>query len=61
MVLDTFKLDNKRAIVTGASRGLGRSIAIGLAQAGCDVALVATSDMTEVAKEIDDWPKGRGV
>ena len=53
MILDTFKLDNKRAIVTGASRGLGRSIAIGLAQAGCDVALVATSDMTEVAKEIE--------
>ncbi len=52
MILDTFKLDNKRAIVTGASRGLGRSIAIGLAQAGCDVALVATSDMTEVAKQI---------
>ncbi len=53
MILDTFKLDNKRAIVTGASRGLGRSIAIGLAQAGCDVALVATSDMTEVAKEVE--------
>ena len=53
MILDTFKLDNKRAIVTGASRGLGRSIAIGLAQAGCDVALVATSDMSDVQKEIE--------
>ena len=38
-ILDRFRLDGKVAIVTGASAGLGVSIARGLAQAGADVAL----------------------
>lgn len=37
-VLDSFKLNNKVALVTGASTGLGRAIAIGLAEAGANVA-----------------------
>ena len=37
-VLDRFRLDGKVAIVTGASRGLGRAIADALASAGADVA-----------------------
>ncbi len=41
MILDKFQLTGKVAIVTGASRGLGQGIAIGLAEAGADVALVA--------------------
>ena len=40
-VLDRFRLDGKVAIVTGASRGLGRAIADALASAGADVALSA--------------------
>lgn len=35
-----FDLTGKTAIVTGAGRGLGEAIAIGLAEAGADVALV---------------------
>jgi 2-dehydro-3-deoxy-D-gluconate 5-dehydrogenase len=38
MILDTFKLDGKVALVTGASRGLGAAIAIALAEAGAAVA-----------------------
>jgi 2-deoxy-D-gluconate 3-dehydrogenase len=38
MILDAFKLDGKVALVTGSSAGLGAAIALGLAQAGADVA-----------------------
>ena len=38
-VLDSFKLDGKVAMVTGGGRGLGRTMAVALAQAGADVAL----------------------
>jgi NAD(P)-dependent dehydrogenase (short-subunit alcohol dehydrogenase family) len=40
-VLDSFRLDGKVAIVTGASSGLGVAFAKGLAQAGADVAICA--------------------
>ena len=43
MILDKFKLDGKVALVTGASSGLGQAIAIGLAEAGADVACHARS------------------
>jgi NAD(P)-dependent dehydrogenase (short-subunit alcohol dehydrogenase family) len=37
----SFRLDGKRALVTGASRGLGRAIAIAFAEAGAEVVLAA--------------------
>jgi 2-dehydro-3-deoxy-D-gluconate 5-dehydrogenase len=37
MILDKFKLDNKVALVTGASQGLGQGMAVALAEAGADV------------------------
>ncbi len=48
-ILDQFKLDGKVAIVTGASRGLGKAMAIGLAEAGADVALVASTSTQSAA------------
>lgn len=36
-ILDKFKLNGKVALVTGASTGLGRAMAVGLAEAGADV------------------------
>jgi len=42
-VLDCFSLKGKIAFVTGASRGIGRSIAEGLAEAGADIIGVSSS------------------
>lgn len=53
MILDRFKLDGRIAIVTGASRGLGQAIAVGLAEAGADVALVHRSGGSETAERIE--------
>lgn len=50
----SFRLEGKVAVVTGGSRGIGRAIAIGLAEAGADV-VVASRDQercVEVAAEI---------
>ncbi len=44
MILDSFRLDGKVAIVTGVSRGLGQAMAIALAQAGADIVGVGISD-----------------
>jgi 2-dehydro-3-deoxy-D-gluconate 5-dehydrogenase len=52
MILDKFKLDGKAAIVTGGAKGLGRGMAIGLAEAGADIALVDILDMTEAKQTI---------
>ncbi len=38
MILDSFKLDGKVALVTGAGQGLGQAMALGLAEAGADIA-----------------------
>lgn len=47
-------LENKVVLVTGASRGIGRSIAIGLAQSGADVIIASRkiADLEKVAEEI---------
>jgi len=38
-VIEKFRLDGKAAFVTGGARGLGKSMATALAEAGADVAL----------------------
>ncbi len=43
MVLDLFRLDGQVALVTGGDKGLGQAMAIALAQAGADVAIVSRS------------------
>ena len=52
MILDKFQLHGKRAIVTGSGRGLGQGAAIGLAEAGADVALVDVIPTDESAQRI---------
>lgn len=49
-----FDLHGRRALVSGASRGMGRAIALGLAEAGAEVAVAARSQeaLEKVAAEI---------
>ena len=54
-MLESLRLDGKVAIVTGASRGLGRAIALALAEAGADVAIAARSKtgLEETASQVE--------
>lgn len=42
-VLDSFRLDGKTALVTGGARGLGKTMAVALGEAGADIALAGRS------------------
>src|SRR6266571_4139203 len=53
---DNFTLTGRRAVVTGAGRGIGRSIALALASAGANVAVTArnTGELEQLVAEIQE-------
>ncbi|MDG1846272.1 MAG: glucose 1-dehydrogenase [Acidimicrobiales bacterium] len=55
-MMELFQLNNHVAIVTGASRGIGKAIAVGFARAGADVVIGARDeeDLVTVSNEIND-------
>jgi 2-deoxy-D-gluconate 3-dehydrogenase len=52
MILDLFRLDGRVALVTGAARGLGQAMALGLAEAGADIAGLDRCESTEAAEAV---------
>ncbi|MCB2378333.1 3-ketoacyl-ACP reductase [Hymenobacter sp. BT635] len=57
------EIAGKTALVTGAGKGIGRAVALALAQEGVNVALLARTDsqLQEVAREIEALGKGKAV
>ena len=56
-----FRLDGKLALVTGAGRGIGRAMAVALADAGAELLLNSRTpgELEEVAAEITEAAAGR--
>jgi 7-alpha-hydroxysteroid dehydrogenase len=55
---DPFRLDGKRAVVTGAGKGIGRGISLQLARAGADLVISSRTqeDLDSLAIEIEALP-----
>jgi NAD(P)-dependent dehydrogenase (short-subunit alcohol dehydrogenase family) len=55
-ILDSFRLDGRVAVISGASSGLGVDFAVALAQAGADVALAArrTDGLARTADQVSE-------
>src|SRR5262245_51468476 len=59
MSLDAFKLTGKVALVTGGSKGLGKAMARGLAEAGADI-IISSRHEDELTSALDEILKGTG-
>ncbi|MGB3129617.1 MAG: SDR family oxidoreductase [Dehalococcoidia bacterium] len=56
MTIPNLSLEGKVAVITGGSRGIGRSIALGFAEAGADVVVASRTiaDLEKVAQQIEE-------
>lgn len=52
-VLDSFRLDNRVALVTGCGRGIGQAMAVALAEAGADIAGLYATRYEETQQQVE--------
>lgn len=52
MILDSFSLAGKVAVVSGCNTGLGQDMAIGLAEAGCDIVGLNRTEPTDTIEKV---------
>ena len=58
MILDSFRIDGKVALVTGSGQGLGQGMAIAMAQAGADVAGIDLRPAQETGEKVKALGRG---
>ena len=58
-VMEQFRLDGKTALVTGARRGIGKAMALGLAEAGADI-IAVSANLEATGSEIENEVKALG-
>lgn len=58
-VLERFRLDGQKLFITGGSRGLGREMALAIAEAGADVALIGREPDSLAATAAEIRERGR--
>lgn len=52
MILDKFRIDGQIAVVTGGTKGIGKAIALALAEAGADIVVVSRRPNQDVEKSV---------
>ena len=58
-IMEMFRLDGKVALVTGARRGIGKAMALGLAEAGADI-IAVSANLEAAGSEIEKEVTARG-
>jgi 2-deoxy-D-gluconate 3-dehydrogenase len=58
VILDAFRLDGRVALVTGAARGLGQALALGLAEAGAAIAVLDRLPVAETCERVAALGRG---
>lgn len=59
-IIEKMRLDGKAIFITGGARGIGKSVAIGFAEAGANLAIVDV-DLDEATKTAEEIAKAHGV